>query len=101
MVKHIILWTLNSALSEQEKAAVKKDIKAGLEGLVGRVPGLVEAKVHIDGRLSSSNADVMLDCTLESAEALEGYARHPEHVAVANTKVRPFTSQRCGLDFEV
>ena len=101
MVKHIILWTLNPELSDEEKTQVKKEIKAGLEGLVGKVPGLVDVKVHIDGRLASSNADVMLDSTLETAEALKGYAVHPEHVAVANGKVRPFTVQRSCLDFEI
>ena len=101
MVKHIILWTLNPELSEEEKKQVKADIKAGLEGLVGKVPGLLDVKVHIDGRLASSNADVMLDSTLESEEALKGYATHPDHVAVANGKVRPYTGQRSCLDFEI
>ena len=101
MVKHIILWTLNPELSEEEKKNVKAGIKAGLEGLVGKVPGLIDVKVHVDGRLASSNADVMLDSTLESEEALKGYAVHPEHVAVANGKVRPYTVQRSCLDFEI
>ena len=101
MVKHIILWTLNPELSEAEKQAVKAGIKEGLEGLVGKVPGLIDVTVHISGRLTSSNADVMLDSTLESEEALKGYACHPDHVAVANTKVRPYTVQRSCLDFEV
>jgi hypothetical protein len=47
MVKHIILWTLNPELSEAEKSAVKAGIKEGLEGLVGKVPGLLDVKVHI------------------------------------------------------
>ena len=101
MVKHIILWTLDPALSDEEKATVKAGIKAGLEGLVGQVPGLIDVKVHTEGRLASSNADVMLDSTLESEEALKGYARHPEHLAVANGKVRPYTVQRACLDFEI
>ena len=100
MVKHIILWTLNPELSEEEKQQVKHGIKEGLEGLVGKVPGLLDVKVNIDGRLASSNADVMLDSTLESEAALKGYAQHPEHVAVANGKVRPYTVQRSCLDFE-
>ena len=99
MVKHIIIWTLKSELSEEEKVAVKAGIKEGLEDLVGKVPGLLDVKVQIDGRLDSSNADVMLDCTLESEEALKGYAVHPAHVEVANTKVRPFTAVRSCLDF--
>ena len=101
MIKHIILWTLNPELSEEEKQTIKAGIKDGLEGLVGQVPGLLEVKVHIDGRLASSNADLMLDCTLESEEALKGYACHPAHVAVANGKVRPYTVQRSCLDFEL
>ena len=101
MVKHIILWTLNPDLTEDEKKNVKRGIKEGLEGLVGKVPGLLNATVHIDGRLASSNADVMLDSTLESEAALKAYATHPEHVAVANGKVRPYTMQRSCLDFEV
>ena len=101
MVKHIILWTLKAELSDEEKQTVKAGIKSGLEGLVGKVPGLIDVTVHIDGRLASSTADVMLDSTLESAEALKGYAQHPAHVAVANTKVRPYTAQRSCLDFEV
>jgi hypothetical protein len=42
----------------------------------------------------------MLDCTLENEEALKVYAQHPEHLAVANGKVRPYTVQRSCLDFE-
>ena len=73
MVKHIILWTLDQKLSEIQKEEVKKGIKEGLESLCGVVPGLLDVKVIIDGRLSSSNCDVMLDSTLESEEALKGY----------------------------
>ena len=76
MVKHVILWQLKDELSDAEKAAVKAGIKEGLEGLAGKVPGLVEVHVNING-LPSSTADLMLDTTFESAEALKGYSTHP------------------------
>lgn len=101
MVKHIILWTLRPELTEDEKQSVKQGIKDGLEGLVGQVPGLLECKVNIHGRLNSSNCDVMLDSTLESEDALKAYAVHPAHVLVADTKVRPYTSLRTCLDYNV
>lgn len=100
MVKHIILWTLKE-MSDSEKESVKAGIKEGLEGLKGKIPGLVEIKVITSGRLDSSNADLMLDSTFESEEALKGYAKHPDHVAVADGKVRPFTVSRSCLDFEI
>lgn len=43
----------------------------------------------------------MLDSTLESEEALKGYAIHPAHVKVADTKVRPYTIGRTCLDYEI
>ena len=100
MVQHVILWTLKDELSPEEKAQVKKGIKEGLEGLKCRVPGIVDIKVNING-LASSNADLMLDSLFENKEALDAYAVHPAHVAVADEKVRPYTKIRSCLDFEI
>ena len=79
MVKHIILWKLRSELSAAEKREKSIAIKAGLEGLKGQVPGLLDIHVQIDGVLETSNADIMLDSTLDSFESLKGYAVHPAH----------------------
>lgn len=99
MVKHVILWTLKE-MSDSEKADVKKGIKEGLESLKGKISGLVDIKVNTVG-LASSTADLMLDSTFESAEALKGYSVHPEHVKVADEKVRPYTASRACLDYEI
>lgn len=99
MVKHVILWQLKDELDEAKKLEVKKNIKVGLEELLGKIDGLTEIKVYTEG-LESSNADLMLYSVFESESALKGYAIHPEHVAVADTKVRPFTKTRLCLDFE-
>ena len=100
MVKHVIIWTLKDEISEEEKVTVKKEIKEGLEGLSGKIPGLVEIKVYTEG-LSSSNTDLMLDSTFEDEASLQGYAVHPDHVAVATGKVRPYAKIRSCFDFEV
>lgn len=96
MVKHIILWKLKDEANTDE---VKAGIKQGLEGLMGKIPGLTEIKVQTTC-LDSSNVDVMLYSVFESAEALKGYSVHPAHVEVADTKVRPFTATRSCIDFE-
>ena len=100
MVKHIILWNLKDEYSPEQKEQIKVEIKEAIESLQGKVPGLVDIKVQT-GRLASSSADLMLDATLESEEALKGYAVHPEHVKVANENVRPYTQSRSCLDFEI
>ena len=99
MIKHVILWQLSDTLSDEEKKQVAAEIKAGLEGLQGKIPGLLEIHVQTE-KLDSSNADVMLDSAFDSVEALKGYAVHPEHVKVADEKVRPFTRTRVCMDYE-
>ena len=97
MVKHIILWTLKEEYKGDNK--IKAGIKEGLEGLKGRIPGLVDIKVNTDP-LASSNCDLMLDSSFVDEASLKGYSVHPEHVEVANTKVRPFTASRVCMDYE-
>lgn len=100
MVRHVILWSLKESLTEAEKIKIKQDMKINLESLVGLVPGLLSVCVVTEG-LASSNVDVMLDCTLESEEALRQYAIHPAHVKVADTYVRPYTAVRNCMDYKV
>ena len=76
MVRHVILWKLKE-MPDAEKAAVKAGIKEGLEGLAGKIPGLLEVRVYTDALPSSA------------------------HVAVADGKVRPYTAVRTCLDFNV
>ena len=99
MVKHVILWVLKDEYSDSEKEDIKKGIKEGLEGLAGQIPGLVEIKVNTEP-LASSNCDVMLDSTFEDEKALTRYSAHPLHVAVATSKVRPYTKSRTCMDYE-
>ena len=98
MVRHMIIWTLKDEYSDAEKADIKKGIKDGLEGLQGKIPGMVSIRVLTEG-LSSANTDLMLDSLFENEEALKGYAVHPAHVAVASGKVRPYTKTRSCFDF--
>ena len=99
MVRHMIIWTLKDEYSAEEKATIKQGIKEGLEGLQGKIPGMVRIQVMTEG-LASSNTDLMLDTLFENEEALKGYSVHPLHVAVANGKVRPFTKIRSCFDFK-
>ena len=96
MIKHMIIWKLKDGLENPE--AKKQEIKKALEGLVGKIDGLVEMTIHING-MECSSGDLMMDSTFESAEALALYQNHPEHVAVAGGIVRPCVEQRLSFDF--
>ena len=77
----------------------KLKIKNGLEGLKGKIPGIIEIEV-ITNPVAGSNADIMLNSTFESIEALNNYQVHEEHVKIA-TIVRSITCNRMCMDYEI
>jgi len=100
MIRHIVIYNLKNELSETEKESIKAAIKEGLEGLNGKIPGLIEMKIHTVGTAGTST-DYMLESIFESAEALKAYKSNPLHLDIANTKVRPFIETRSCFDFEI
>lgn len=98
MIKHVILWQLREDLSDEQKTQIKQDVKAGLEALVGQVPGLLYVKVVIDP-MPSSNTDIYLDSAVEDEAALEVYQNHPAHVAVKNDLIVPNAQTRLCMDY--
>ena len=98
MVKHMIIWKIKEEC--EDKALVKENIKKELEALTGKIDGLLEMHIIIDG-LASSAGDLMMDSLFESEDALKAYQKHPLHQHVANTFVRPNMCQRLSLDYEI
>jgi len=98
MVTHVVAWNFKEEIKEEDKKALKADMKKNLEGLVGQVPGLLTVTFHADP-LPGSNRDMCLVTTHEKAEDIAVYGNHPAHVHVADTFVRPYTRERACINF--
>ena len=97
MVKHMIIWKFKDEVAD--KTAQKAAIKEALEGLVGKIDGLLSMTIHTEG-FASSTGDLMMDSAFDSKESLDGYKNHPLHLAVANGLVRPSVEKRLAFDLE-
>ena len=98
MVHHIVMWQFKPEIEENQKEEIKAAMKEHLNALVGKVPGLLTME-FVENPISSSTHDVALVSTLEKAEDIAIYAKHPEHVKVADTYVRPYVTNRACLDY--
>lgn len=99
MVHHIVMWKFKPEIKEAEKSDLKKAMAEHLKGLVTKVPGLKTAD-FVENPIPSSTHDMALITTFEKAEDIAVYATHPNHVAVADTYVRPYVTERACLDYE-
>ena len=98
MVKHMIIWKMKNETAQKSETAAK--IKAALEGLVGKIEGLVEMHILTECYASSAG-DLMMDSTFTDKQALEAYQKHPLHVEIANGLVRPAVEERLSFDYQV
>ena len=97
MVKHMIVWKFKEEIAD--KAGRAAEIKTALEGLVGKIEGLLEMHILTEG-LPCSSGDLMMDSSFASAEALASYQKHPLHVEIADGLVRPSMASRLSFDYE-
>ena len=85
MIKHIVLWQLKDDAEGQTRMENARQLKAQLEALNGRIPGLrwLEVGLHVeDSHAGEDDADVVLYSEFDDMAALEAYYPHPAHQAV-------------------
>ncbi len=95
MTKHIVMWKIK----DESKAESALKIKNGLEGLVGKIDGLISAEVGINTNPSDMAFDVVLYSEFTSQSALDGYQSNPLHLEVAGF-VRSVAVERHVVDYE-
>ena len=100
MIKHIVLWTLKNRENEQNREETAAAIKQKIEGMRGRIPGLLHIEGGIDFTGSGDSWDIALYAELESREALAGYQIHPSHEEF-KAFIGPRRNQRSLIDYEV
>jgi len=99
MVKHIVMWRLKENAHGYERAENAKLFREKLEGLAGRIPGLLSIEAGIDFSCSSASYDVVLYSVFSDREALDAYQVHPEHEAVKAFIVEA-AAERAVVDYE-
>ena len=100
MIKHIVCWKLVNRTEPLAKNPDALAICEALQGLRGRIPGLLHLEVGFDYSGKESAGDIVLYSEFASREALAAYQQHPLHVEAGKT-VRPRTCQRRMIDYEI
>jgi quinol monooxygenase YgiN len=83
MVKHIVMWKLAEQAEGRDRAGNAARIKAELEALRGRIPGLLAIEVGVNVDRSDAAYDLVLYSEFTDEAALQAYQVHPEHQKVA------------------
>ena len=100
MIKHIILWKLKNFAEGATKQQNALKVKAMLEDMRGKIPGMLKLEVGLNFETSDSACDISLYSEFTSREALDAYQIHPEHMKVKNFLPLVRTERRV-VDYEV
>ena len=80
MIKHIVLWKLKEFAEGATKQQNTLKIKALLEEMRGKIPGMLTLEVGLNFEKSADAGDISLYTEFESREALDAYQIHPAHM---------------------
>lgn len=100
MFVHVIMWKLNEIPFGKEKENVLVEMKNLLEGLNGKIPGVISLEAGINNFEDLNAFDIVLISKFDSKDAYLQYGKHPEHA-----KIVPFFKElnlsRSIVDYEV
>lgn len=96
MIKHVVVWRLRAEPSVRSNT---ERVRALLEGMAGKIPGLLKIEVGINFLVDANAADVLLYSEFTDRAALDGYQTHPLHEAV-KPAIRELTLERRVVDYE-
>lgn len=101
MVVHIVFWRLHEqGLNGKPKEENAREMKRQLEGLMGKIPGLLKCHVGFDFAHTPESADVAMYMEFESKAALDAYTPHPAHQEIVGF-LKQVRSERRVVDYEV
>ncbi len=95
MIDHLVLFTVNDDASPEDI----EDLLSTLRGLKDSVPGVVDLSVGEDFSGRGGGYTHGLFARFENREDLQGYLKHPEHVAGVE-KLDALTAGRVVVDYE-
>jgi len=98
MINHVVAFKLKEFQNE-EKTAVRNELKTLLEGLKDKIAELKFLQVGVNHEIESKNYDLVLISHFETLEDLKNYQIHPEHQKVVK-RVLETTEARAAVDFE-
>mgnify|MGYP001450280399 CR=1 FL=1 len=95
MIRHIVLFWLKN-----KDEALIRDTLARLNGMKGKIPGMLSLDAGADITGSARSCDICLCETFESRRALETYATHPVHLPV-KAHMHAVMERSASADYEV
>lgn len=93
MIKHIVMWRFDT---EENCAEAKKR----LDTLPAKISEIVEFEAGVDFNRSEAAYDLALYSVFNSKEDLGVYAKHPDHVEVAQF-IGSVATERAVVDYEI
>lgn len=100
VIKHIVMWNFADEAEGADKATNLNQAVRMLENLKNLVPGLLKIEPVIPQEPFEHDFDLVLYSEFSSTAALQEYATHPDHLAVARFISQVRTRRIC-VDYEV
>jgi len=97
VLRHCVLisWTDESSAEDREAAC------SAIAGLTSAIPEIRSMTIGADAGVSPGNGDMGIVADFDDEEAYLTYARHPAHLQIIQTQIKPILKNRAAVQFHV
>jgi hypothetical protein len=96
VVEHLVMFKFKVDVADSEMEAAA----AGLRALKDKIPGVIHITAGKNFTERSQGHQMGLVVRLKDRDALATYAKHPEHVKVVETLIKPKIENVIAVDYE-
>lgn len=96
MVRHIVMFHLTDKVTEENRAQIIADMRASVQNMVGKIPGLLCAE--LGENFAGGPHDIVMYSEFERPEDIPAYSNHPLHAA-HREKMKEYVSGRVFADY--
>lgn len=100
MIRHVVIWRFQRQPATGDWHSNLIKAKALLDGMQGRLPGVLRLETGINQEESEEGADLLLLMDFQNRDALDMYRNHPVHLEVI-AFLRQVRSERRVIDYEI
>ena len=97
MIKHIVFWKIGPSADKSKEENIAH-VEAMLNALPAVIPQIKLFEVGVNSCAELTAFDLSLYSQFESAEEMEQYKVHPDHVAVAEF-IKSVVTERAVVDY--
>ena len=97
MFRHVVVFRFNPDVTHEQKQSIIDELRT----LPGIIPELRDYRVGLDAGVNEGNHELAVTADFDHVDSYLVYRDHPQHQRIIVEHIRPATTDRAAVQYEI